>query len=108
MAHWYIPSPGQADAAARAAALGLPLGTTGQAADYGNPTLPCAVCDHDGAVVITAEPTTFEAVWAAHDALTLGAAMPPLSLSLNEGGEQIEIAVKMPDGSIRTGAVPLL
>ncbi len=108
MAHWYIPGAGQTDAAERATALGLPLGTTAQAAGYGNPAVPCAVCDHNGAVVITPEPTTFAEVWAAHDALVAGVGAPPISLELNEAGNQISVVVKFSDGSTRTGVVPLI
>ena len=67
--HWYIPSPGQPDAIVRALALGLPLAASNKAAEYGNPPVPCALCDHGGTVDYLAEPTTFAAVAAMHDAL---------------------------------------
>lgn len=71
--HAYVPSAGQPDAAARAAALGVPLGNANLASDprY-DPlisTVPCVICDHEDQIVITVEPTTFSAVWAAHDDL---------------------------------------
>jgi hypothetical protein len=68
--HWYVPSAGQPDAVARAAALGLPLGQASLATDprY-DPlisTVPCVICDHGDQIVIIDEPTTAAAVWAQH------------------------------------------
>lgn len=104
--HWYIPSPGQSDAAERAAALGLPLADTTKGADYGSPSLPAVVCDHDGLVLITPEPTTFAAVWAAHDQLTAPAS--PFTLDVNEAGDLLTISVTYADGTTtKSGAVAL-
>lgn len=126
--HWYIPSPGQANSAERAQVLGLPLADTTKAAAYGNPALPCAICDHDGIVVVTPEPTTFEAVWAAHDALVqrapglqrIFAGVPTtapravdlvenqFSVSVNEAGSLLTITVKLSDGTVKSGTVALV
>lgn len=104
--HVYIPSPGQADAEERAQTLGLPLGTSDLAGDYGNPALPCAVCDHDGTVVVTPEPTTFEEVWAAHD--TLVATANRFLLDVNEAGNLLTITVMYADGEAKSGTVSLV
>lgn len=72
--HAYVPSPGQVDAVTRAAALGVPLGNASLASDPRYDALisivPCVICDHENdQIVIIDEPTTFNAVWAAHDNL---------------------------------------
>lgn len=134
--HAYIPSPGQADAAARAAAVGMPLAAASLADDprYAGliGSVPCVVCDHDYEIVITPEPTTFAAVAAAHDALTARGADPgrigtrqliagcpkaaphaddlavsQYSVSVNEAGGLLIITVKYSDGTVKTGSVAL-
>jgi len=71
--HFYVPAPGQTDAAARAATLGASLAdaaiaTTPRYADR-IPSLPAVVCDHGDDIVVIPEPTTPAAVQAAHDEL---------------------------------------
>lgn len=102
--HAYIPAPGQTDAAERAAALGLPLGEASLAAAYGNPPVPCAVCDHDGQVIITPEPTTFEDVWAAHDRMVTNRFV----LDVNEAGNLLTITVAYAGGEMKSGTVSLV
>lgn len=71
--HMYFPSPGQADAVARAAALNCVLVPASLANDlrYATiiPSLPCVVCDHGDDLVAVPEPTTLAQVGVAHDAL---------------------------------------
>lgn len=117
----YVPELGQTDAAERAAALnaGLSVAETADAPRYARirDHLPAVVLEWGEEIVVVDEPTTLAAVDAAAaqlqqiaDAAEAPATptIPPLTLSLNEEGQQIEIAVTMPDGSTRTGAVPLL
>jgi hypothetical protein len=73
IAHFYIPSPGQSDGAARAAALNANLAPAWMANEprYASriTTVPCVVCDHGDDIVVIAEPTTLAAVNAAHDSM---------------------------------------
>jgi len=115
----YVPEIGQSDAAARAAALnaGLSVADTADAPRYHmiKGHLPAVVLENGEQIVAISEPTTLAAVdQAASDLAALtpdiqaGAAAPPISLSLNEAAELIVVEVKMPDGSTKTGVVPLL
>lgn len=118
----YVPEIGQADAPERAAALnaGLSVAETADAPRYARirDQLPCVVLEWGEEIVTIAEPTTLAAVDAAAaqlqqaaddaEAASAGPQSPPLTLSLNEEGEQIEITVTMPDGTTRSGALPLL
>lgn len=73
ISHFYIPSPGQPDGAARATALGVALAPAWLANEerYASRItgVPCVVCDHGDEIVVLAEPTTVAAITAAHDAL---------------------------------------
>lgn len=106
MEHWYVPAPGQADAEERAAALGLPLADASKAVEYGDPPVPTAVCDHNGYVVTTPEPTTFEEVWAAHDRINTG---NPFSIRINEAGNLLIVTVTYADGvTVKSGTLTLV
>jgi hypothetical protein len=117
----YVPEIGQTDAAARAAALnaGLSVPDTADAPRYARirGQLPCVVLEWGEEIVVVAEPTDLAAVDAAAALLQQAAddaeaaavpAGPPVTLSLNEAGNLIIVAVEYSDGTVRTGAVPLI
>jgi len=115
----YVPEIGQSNAAARAAALnaGLSVADTADAPRYRmiKGHLPAVVLENGEQIVAISEPTTLAAVdQAAADLEALtpepepASTAPPINLALNEAAELIVIEVEMPDGSIRTGVLPLI
>lgn len=114
----YVPEIGQTDATERAAALnaGLSVPDTADAPRYARIRghLPAVVLEWGEEIVTVAEPTTLAAVDAAAAQLQQAAddaeavsATPSIDMSLNEAGNLVTVVVEFPDGTTKTGVVPL-
>lgn len=115
----YVPEIGQTDAAARAAALnaGLSVPDTADAPRYRmiQGRLPAVVLENGEAIVAISEPTTLAAVdQAAADLAALTPEpevvpdQPQIGLSYDESIGLLTVNVTFSDGSVKTGAVPLI
>lgn len=116
----YVPELGQTDAAERAAALnaGLSVAETADAPRYARirDQLPAVVLEWGEEIVVVAEPTTLAAVDAAaaqlqqiaDDAEAPPPVGPRLSLDYDQEVGLFTVVVAYPDGTVRTGAIPLI